>query len=172
MYTRLHDKEGLYQSVCCTTQHPTELQSPCLRWPLLSPSSPSHWILTSLKLSEQNLLMREVFPTAASPRVTRVREWGETTWPLYTDILTLSPHSSDWHRKAQPGPLSRDHCSQSQAALLLFIVTTEVRHSKPNVCSVKTVKTFSFKLHLFTQVTLLQNFPTLTPTLLWLDQQD
>ena len=38
--------------------------------------------------------MREVFPTAASPRVTRVREWGETTWPLYTDILTLSPHTS------------------------------------------------------------------------------
>ena len=44
MYTRIHDKEGLYQSVCCTTQHPTELQSPCLVVTELSLSLNSHLV--------------------------------------------------------------------------------------------------------------------------------
>ena len=145
------------------------------------------WLtLTSLKLSEQNLLMREVLPTAASPRVTRVTVWGEATWPRYTDILicwwsggvvhilSLPALSFDWLtdtrcsvQTASSPQSSRDHLRLSESAVLLLIVTTEARP-----CALWSVKIFSFKLNLFTQVTLIPDFPTGSPTLLWLDHQD
>ena len=52
-------------------------------------------IITSLKVSLQNLDMSEVFPTSAGPAVTRVT-WGPGpgAWqPRYTDIWWSDPHS-------------------------------------------------------------------------------
>ena len=89
-------------------------------------------------------------------------------------ILSLPALLCDWLTDTRcslhtvsPPQSSRDLLRQSEDAVLLFIVTTEARP-----CALWSVKIFSFKLNLFTQVRLIPDFPTVSPTLPWLDQRD